>query len=68
MIFLAIIVYLPAALIGSLNNICFSIAADCVGDVFESVLTIVLFLFYWEAREKERSVVEVEKSPAEITA
>ena len=37
-----------------LNNYWVSVALDCVSDVLESISTIVMFLFYWEARLHER--------------
>jgi hypothetical protein len=46
------IIYLPIGFVEELDNIIISTALDCVLDVIYSVITIVLFLFYWESKDK----------------
>lgn len=50
------IIYLPIGFIEQLDNIVISTALDCILDVIYSVITIVLFLFYWESKDKEQQL------------
>ncbi len=49
------IAYIP---LGFVDHIALSIAVDCILDVISAILIIALFLFYWEARERESLVAE----------
>jgi hypothetical protein len=47
--------YLPLELIGIGDNFVANVLLDCLSSIFYVVLTIILFLYYWEAAEKERA-------------
>ena len=57
-IVLAVVTDVPFMFIESLNTMVVSVIVDCVLDVAVLVITIVLFLYYWEATEKDRQTVE----------
>jgi len=52
---ISFIVYIPLAFI---DHIALSIVLDCILDVIFGILMIVLFLFYWEAKEREPLTAE----------
>ena len=57
--FLSVIVYLPLAFLESLNLMPVEIVLDCILDIAYSVIQIVIFLFYWESVQDEKSAEPV---------
>jgi hypothetical protein len=51
---LSITIYLPLALIESLNLMPIQVALRCILDIAYTVIQIVLFLFYWESTQDQR--------------
>lgn len=51
---IAVVLYLPVTLAGQTDNFWVAIVYDCIASVLLSILTILLFLFYWEARSQEQ--------------
>jgi len=49
-VIVSVIVYIP---LGFVDHIILSIVLDCILDVIFGALIIVLFLFYWEAKQRE---------------
>jgi hypothetical protein len=46
------ILYLPLELAGQSENFVIAIICECVNNILLSLLTIVLFLFYWDAKNE----------------
>lgn len=57
MIAFSMLISLPYAFIEPLDNIYYSVFTDCIIDITFSLFTILLFLFYWEAKERETNGV-----------
>lgn len=47
------ILYLPLRLVGQDQNFVVAVICECVNSVLLSLLTIVLFLFYWDAKNEQ---------------
>jgi hypothetical protein len=47
------ILYLPLELAGQSENFVVAIICECVNNILLSLLTIVLFLFYWDAKNEQ---------------
>lgn len=46
------ILYLPLGLAGQDENFVVAVICECVNNILSSLLTIVLFLFYWDAKSE----------------
>lgn len=46
------ILYLPLGLAGQDENFVVAVICECVNNILLSLLTIVLFLFYWDAKNE----------------
>jgi hypothetical protein len=55
---LSVIIYLPVNFLDRLNTMPVGIVLDCIVDIAYLVMTIAMFLYYWEARQQELGVVE----------
>ena len=58
---ISVAIYMPLGLYESLNIIPIELAMDCILDIVAVIIQIVIFLFYWEATQKE----SLDEKPAE---
>jgi uncharacterized membrane protein len=49
------LIYVPLELLPDLDTMATSIALDCVADIAFAPIQIVMFLYYWQAVERERA-------------
>ena len=54
----SLVLYAPLALVSFLDNFVLNLFLDCLTSVLYVLLEIVLFLYYWEAVEKERAIYD----------
>jgi len=49
---ISFILYLPISLVGQYENVFIAVIDECVNSIVSIVLMLVLFLFYWEAKNR----------------
>lgn len=59
---LSLAIYAPLGFIESLNSMTVEIVLDCMLDIAYAALEIVIFLFYWESIQKEKTAEPARES------
>jgi multisubunit Na+/H+ antiporter MnhB subunit len=49
-VLLSFILYLPLSLVGQEENFAIALIYECINNILFALLNIVLFLFYWDAK------------------
>lgn len=50
MILVSIVLHIPVGLLGQDDNFAVSVFSGCIADVLFPILSIVLFMFYWDTQ------------------
>ena len=61
---LSVLVYVPLEFMQQLNTMAVAVVIDCFLDIGFLVITIAMFLYYWEARQEELGIEESPVAPA----